>query len=139
MRQRTAILACLALLTAGCGGPRAALEIGSKEIPVDIVLGDQRAQALPPQPDVNPVPRGFPGFIQPPIPGIELGAPGPPQERAEPCPIASALDAALLVAREEAPKPPAPARYRYRNAGTLTIGEGAPVAYPPEMMRTVGA
>ncbi len=133
--RRGAGIAALALLLAACA-PGSGIEIGSKDVPVDIVLGDQRppVRALPP--GAGPV-TGFPGFIAPPVPRPDPGAPPPPAPPPQECPLASPFDAAKLVARKAAPAAPVPAAYLYRNAGTLKIGEGAATAYPPEQTRTV--
>jgi hypothetical protein len=126
------VVVAFALATAACS-PQAPLEVGSKQIPVDITLGEQGA-ARPP--GLNPSPGGFPGFIQPPVPRIEPGI-NPPALPSARCPVASPLDAAELVARQTAPLPPVAATYRFRNQGSFQIGDGARVAYPRITTRRV--
>ena len=131
MRRAALILAlALALAACGSGGP---IDIGSKQIPVDITLGES-AGARPPA--LNPAPIGFPGFLQPPIPRPEPGGPRlvPP---ARACPIANPLDASLLVARASAPLAPAEATYPFRNQGSFSVG-GVGTSYPSVTERTVG-
>jgi hypothetical protein len=136
IRIRTvAGIALLALSSAACAGPHAPLEIGSKDVPVDIVLGQQQ-QLIAPAPGSNPV-AGFPGFISPPIPIPEPGAPPPPAQPPQKCPLASPFDASKLVAYQTAPKPPVPATYVYRNNGMLKVGAGVATSFPPEQTRTV--
>lgn len=134
MRRPRAVAAVL-LVAAACGGPTVPLEVGGKEIPVDIVLGAQGSPP-PPPPALAPNP-GFPGFIQPPIPRIEPG-PQPTPAPLGACPAANPLDPAVLVARKQAPLPPVPATYSYRNRGTFQVGDGPEVAYPRTMTRAVG-
>jgi len=130
-----ALLAGLALATSACAGPRAPLEIDTKGIPVDIVLGRQDQPPYPP--NLNPGPAGFPGFIQPPIPRPQPGIQPPSPPPAEACPPASGLDSPLLAARLTAPLPPTEATYAFRNEGSFQVGEGAPSQYPPITRRTV--
>lgn len=131
-RQRTnriaAAAAVLALALSACGGPNIALEVGSKEIPVDIVFGGKRAAPPPPPAGADPGPIGFPGFIQPPPPRLEPGVPPVPGPPPPSCPIANPLDASLLVARLTA-QPPVPATYVYKNEGKLKAGD-ASTEYP---------
>lgn len=137
IRIRTsAIVATLALMGVACSGPADRIEVGSKDVPVDIVLGAPR-QIVPAQPPGSDPIGGFPGFISPPIPRPEPGAPPPPAPPPKPCPIADPLSAAKLVAREAAPIPPREGTYTYRNKGTLKVGAGAATAYPPAQLRTV--
>lgn len=137
MKVRTiGTIASIALLTTACAGPRDSVEIGSKDIAVDIVLGDQRPTPPPLPPGSGPV-GGFPGFIGPPVPRPEPGAPPPPPPPPEACPIADPNGASKLVALKRAPRPPVPATYRFRNEGAFTLGEGVEITYPPEQTRTV--
>ena len=135
MVKRVGLVAALALAVGACAGPSAPLEIGSKEIPVDITLGDQ-GQTPPPRPlGANPSPLAFPGFIQPPIPRPQPGL-TEPHPGVGACPLADPLDAALLVARRSAPALPAQGAYRFRNQGSFTV-DGVETAYPPTTKRTV--
>lgn len=129
-------VASITLLATGCAGPRNTIEIGSKDIPVDIVLGDQRLAPPPLPPGAGPS-DGFPGFLGPPAPRPDPGAPPTPAPPPEACPAADPLGAARLVAMKRAPLPPVPATYVFRNAGSFTIGDAAPISYPPEQTRTV--
>lgn len=137
-QRRLTAFAIIAMLTTACSGPRSTLEIGSKDIPVDIVLGDQNRQPPTAPPGAGPV-TGFPGFIGPPGPRPDPGAPPPPADPPQACPLANPLDASELVARKAAPKPPLPGTYRFRNVGTFANGGGVESAYPPEQVRTVEA
>ena len=137
MRARNVcMLVLIALLLSSCAGPRAGIEVGSKDVPVDIVLGDQRQAVPPPPPGSSPV-TGFPGFIEPPAPRPEPGAPPPPAPLPQACPLANPLEASKLVALKRAPKPPPAASYRYRNKGTIKVGAGVEQSYPPEATHTV--
>jgi hypothetical protein len=130
------IIVILTMMLGACAGPRSGIEVGSKDVAVDIVLGDQ-AQTLAPLPGGGSPVTGFPGFIAPPVPRPEPGAPPPPPPPPQACPLADPLDASKLVALKRAPRPPVPATYLYRNHGTLKVGDGAETAYPPEQTRTV--
>ena len=134
MTTRASLIACL-LAAVSCA-PSAPLEIGSKEIPVNITLGEQASVARPPA--LNPAPAAFPGFIQPPIPRVEPGLVPPPVEPGA-CPIANPLDAAELVARATAPLEPRPGTYAFRNTGEFTVGDAVPVPYPEISQRRVRA
>lgn len=127
--------AVLALALSACAGPRAPLQIDSKGIPVDIVLGEQDRPSYPP--NLNPGPVGFPGFLGPPIPRPKPGVQPPSPAPSEACPRANVFDSPLLVARLAAPEPPVEAAYSFRNEGSFQVGPGAPSAYPPITRRTV--
>jgi hypothetical protein len=126
----------VALGAAACSGPRAPLEVGSKEIAADILIGES-PDALPSRPPgANPGSFAFPGFLEPPIPRLEPGVVPPPQF-ARDCPIADPLDAALQVARASAPRPPKERPYAFRNTGWFQAGEGPRVDYPRVTERRV--
>lgn len=132
--KRATLCVALALALGACAGPRADLEVGSKEVAVDIVLG---AQTTPPAlpPDLTPNP-GFPGFIQPPLPRPDPGAPppvGPPQGA---CPTPHPLDPIARAAARTAPYAPAAGSYVYRNVGEFTL-DGQTIEYPRTMTRRV--
>lgn len=129
------LAAGLALVACACAGPRAPLEVGSKEIPIDVDFGRPDPPARPP--NLNPSPVGFPGFIEPPLPPVQPGGPLIPPPLAEACPRADPLSSPTLVARLTAPVPPVEATYVFRNAGSFQIGDGAEQSYPPTSERRV--
>jgi len=130
------MVAILALLASACSGPRAPLEVGSKEIAADILIGES-PDALPSRvPGSNPGSFAFPGFIEPPIPRLEPGVvPLPLPVRK--CPIADPLDAAVLVARASAPLPPKERVYAFRHTGWFQAGDGPRVDHPRVTERAV--
>jgi hypothetical protein len=136
MTRKVAAALTLVVFTGACAAPRAGLEVGSKDVPVNIVLGRQ-GDAVAPPPSFTPNP-GFPGFIQPPIPRPEPGAPPPAGPILGPCPLANPLDPSELVANRDAPYAPARGTYTYRNAGTLSVGD-VTTEYPDSMTRRVRA
>jgi hypothetical protein len=135
MKTRATMLLTLAMAGAACA-PSAPLEVGSRQIPVDITLGNQSGEVPPRPPGLNPAPIGLPGFIQPPVPRLQPGD-VPPPIKTGPCPIANPLDAAELVARQSAKFPPVETTYRFRNQGSFTVGDAVPVPYPDISERTV--
>lgn len=135
MTNRAIAFAVLMVTLAACSGPSSSIEVGSKDVSVDIIMGEQTRPVPPIAPGASPI-AGFPGFIAPPVPRLEPGAPPPPADPPQACPIANPLDAAKLVAMKAAPLPPVQARYTYRNEGTITA-EGVTTAYPPEQVREV--
>lgn len=135
--RRTVVAVVCAMAATACAGPGRSLEVGVKDVPVDIVLGAPQQSPVSPPLGAGPI-TGFPGFIAPPAP--DPGDHGgwvindPP---ASACPIGNPLDAAQLVARKEAPLPPVEQTYAYRNQGTLKVGDGATTVYPKAEKRTV--
>ncbi|MCA1840283.1 MAG: hypothetical protein ABR507_02320 [Actinomycetota bacterium] len=117
-------------------GPHIPVEIGTKEVAVDIVLGEQNKAEPPLGPsNINLSPLGFPGFIEPAIPRFGTGfvPPAPPPA----CPVADPQAPAELVAFDSAKKPPLDAVYPYRNSGFFrTQGKGTS-DYPPQITRRV--
>ena len=137
-RAKAIVLLALVLFLPACAGPRIPIQIGTKEIPVDIILGEQNKVELPLLPTgSNLSPIGFPGFIQPPIPRKNAGTGFVPPPPAPPCPLADPQAPAESVAHDSAPKPPRDASYPYRNSGFFrTEGKGTS-AYPPQIVRRV--
>lgn len=127
------------LLMVSCSGPQTPIEISTKEIPVDIVLGEQNKKELPaPPPGVNLTPIGFPGFIEPPPPRRGPQNPGfVPPPKAGPCPVANPADPADRPAQASAFKPPVPEPYAYRNQGYYETAGLGKIQYPEEIVRTV--
>ena len=136
MRKTLAFAVALAAVTSACAGPRAPLQIGSKDVAVDIVLGQRPAPLAPPS-GSSPT-AGFPGFIQPPVPRLQPGVPPPPVPPSPVCPEANPLAPTQIPADFSAPAP-ALATYQYRNKGQFTVGGGVAQSYPETMTRRVSA
>jgi hypothetical protein len=80
---------------------------------------------------------GFPGFIEPPVPRPAPGRPLPPRPPQAACPAAHPFDASLLVAPNNAPRPPREASYTFRNNGFVEVAGAGRIAYPSTTRRTV--
>ncbi|HVE92499.1 MAG TPA: hypothetical protein VNE62_09415 [Actinomycetota bacterium] len=136
-----ALAAAGALLASGCA--KSDFRVGTREFAQDIILGDQSKSPAPaPVPGSNPVPVGFPSFLQPVpprvlTPGALPVATRPPKLRG-PCPAADPNDAALLAAGNRSPLPPKAGSYTFRNApGGFTQTGAARTALPELSRRTV--
>lgn len=111
-----AVLPLLALLLAGCAGPRAPLNVGIKEVPGDVVLGGAKPQIkyVPIPPISLPVtPPGVSEFI---LPVDREPLPSP-----QACPSADPLQAPARQAVNTIAAPPPAGVYLFRNDGTFEL------------------
>ena len=125
--NRLPLLAGVLVLLAGCGSPERPLNLGFKEVPSDVVLGDQRSPTPAPSPTgAGPVALP-PSIVTLPPPPFELPPPGPEPSPAPPLPTAPACPQPDLLAApklEAAPtvgKPPVQAAYLFDNTGTYSV------------------
>lgn len=139
VRGPLAAVVVLALLASACGGPEDPFEVGTREFPVDILLGEQQTPAPPAPVRSNPTPVAFPGFVEPPAHRPEPGAP-PPVREGPPtadCPAAHPFEAALLAAGPFARQPPVVASYTFRNNGYLEVAGAERIDFPSRTTRAV--
>lgn len=128
------IFAALAVVAAGCAGPREPLEIGLKEIPSQVILGSQTEDApaavfVPPDAFPIRLPSVPAGVAEPPRPFTPTTTPAPPP----PCPSADPLSAPKVEALNGIFSPPVPSAYPFRNRGTFEIsGANAQKGVLPE-------
>ena len=146
MVRRSHLLCLLvaALLTAGCGGPETPLRLGFKEVPSDVVLGDQNPDAPPGPADSpqgeRPVQELPPSIVALPPPPFEARGRVPrPTPPAPACPAADPLQAPALEAPSHIEAPPAEAQYLFRNDGRFEVsGPNARRGrFPATSLRTV--
>jgi hypothetical protein len=136
---RLALVVTMALLAAGCAGPREKLEVGLKEFPSDVVLGAHKtAEApvfLPPDalPLVTPI---VPAGVGPTHALTPTSLPLPPP----PCPSADPLSAPKDPALTSVTQAPVAATYPFRNDGSFEIsGANAQKGLLPiSSSRTIG-
>lgn len=130
--MRRAVALALVLTAAACGGPKAGVEVGVKEINTDVLIGPQRPRVVPAPPAASPPrPSGFPGFVQPPV-TVLPPPPTPPPSCPQASPIAPIEQALTAVATV----PPPEASYAYRNTGTWSVGDRHG-AYPAVSTRSI--
>jgi hypothetical protein len=139
-KARVRVLVVLALLTAGCAGPRASLDFGAISVPTKVQFGANAQAALvtPPLP-----PRGLapPVFTTP--TGNVLFTTGtvsstPPAVPLGPCPPLSPLAVILAPAANNIAHPPVPATYHYRDDAAGTVNSH-PVVFPKSSTETIQA
>lgn len=128
-RPAVAVLAPLlaVALTAACGGPGRQLDVGFKEVPSNVVLGDQRSPApsAAPGPGLVPLPPP-PGVVSLPPPPLDLPDPlrpdpAPPLPPAPACPSPDLLAAPAVEAPANVGRAPTPAAYVFANRGTYSV------------------
>lgn len=135
----------LATLTGACGAPERPLTMGFKEIPSDVVLGNQTPSTAPPAGNVE----GNPGEALFPLPPSVIGLPPPsfefnPRpirfEPPDPCPAADPLRAPAIEAPAAIEAPPPDGLYRFRNKGSFEVSGANPSrgSFPPMTERLVG-
>ncbi|MDQ1446677.1 MAG: hypothetical protein QOI20_3141 [Acidimicrobiaceae bacterium] len=142
---RTAlVLACVSLAMSACAGPLTPLDIASKEVPIDVLLG-KRVQAVgeaPVPPLVIPRAAFEAGGVfsdEPaPVEGPKPTVAPPTQEAPSDCPEADPLQPPRLVARNQIDKPPVPATYVYRTEGKIAAAGGKLSILAPTSTITVG-
>lgn len=122
-RHRHLVAMAIAMATASCAGPLAPLEVGSKDVPIDLLLGAKvkKVAQAPLPPVLMPAPSYF--F---PSQGVSVTRPGTTTTTLPvdpgPCPKANPLDPPKLVAGNRVPAPPKAADFTYRTTGKLTSG-----------------
>jgi hypothetical protein len=122
----TKLLAVLVVFVA-CAGPRAPLEVGTKEFPVNILLGGSPAAPLEAPPATgtqDPPPLAFGGG-----PFITNG-PAPASPSVAACPDYHPFAAPKTVATNRVATAPVAGTYPFRNSGSA--------GYPPQTQRIVG-
>lgn len=142
-RPGMAGLLVVALLTAGCGAPPRPLSMGFKEIPSDVVLGDQTSSTLPgagddpAQPGLIALPPSIVSLPPPPFEDVRRPVSSPPAR--PPCPTADPLGAPELEAPSSIETPPADGTYFFRNLGTYDVSGANPRrgTFPATSFRTV--
>lgn len=142
-RVRLIVAVALAALTAGCGAPERPLRLGFKEVPSDVVLGDQKApvaQATAPdsrQDPLFPLPPSVVALPPPRFDDVRRPVVVPPP--APSCPTADPLQAPAREAPTTIDSPPADAVYLFRNSGTFDVSGARPRrgSFPPDSYRTV--
>lgn len=120
---RVSIAALAALfLVAACAGPRAPIDVGSKEVPIDLLLGAKVAKVaqapLPPL-EIPVTPQGLVTFR--PVPVLEPPAPAT-TEPPGPCPEMDPLAVPKKVATNNISAPPKPGTYTARTVGRFRVG-----------------
>lgn len=111
---------------AACGGPIAPIDVASKELPLDILLGKRvrTVAEAPVAPFVIPPAAFEPGGVF----AREPTTSGPPptlpfeEEVLSDCPARDLLKPPRLVARHIIERPPVKAQYLYRTVGELRVG-----------------
>lgn len=142
-RTRLALLALvLGVASAGCSAPERPLSLGFKEVPSDVVLGDQtRDTSAPSTSPVAPAARPLPPSIValPPPPFEIRRRPPPPPPVAAACPDTDPLRAPAVEAPAHIAAPPVDAQYLFRNKGTFEVsGANAQRGnFPATSLRTV--
>ena len=132
----------LLALTPACGGPERPLSMGFKEIPSDVVLGDQTSSTLPP----DEAETGAPAFAlppsivalpPPPFDDVRRPVPAPPVR--PPCPTADPLQAPSVEAPSTIDAPPVDGAYFFRNKGNYDVSGANPRrgSFPATSFRTV--
>lgn len=149
--QRNIRLLVLCLALTACAGPRAPLQVGVRELPSDVVLGDRSQHpAAPVSVPVPPVALPL-SPAQAPVVGLgPLSAPAPqdvtppepppaPAAHAASCNVGSPGPAKTLKVPDTVTRPPSAARYTYQARGgyTMSGANAAKVAFPDTMARTV--
>ena len=125
--NRLPLLAGALLLVAGCGSPERPLELGFKEVPSDVVLGDQRSPTPAPSPTGPAAVALPPSIVTLPPPPFALPPPGPepspppPLPSAPPCPKPDLLAAPAVEAESSVGKPPVQTAYLFDNVGTFSV------------------
>ena len=149
--NRVLLLMLAGALTAGCSGPDRPLQVGVKEVPSNVVLGDQSSPT--PAPVVQVTSGPAPVFALPPPPSVVTLPPPPlalpepdrpqappvPQPTAAACPAADPLEAPALEAPSDISARPARAQYLFRNTGSFeqSGADARRGSFPALSLRTV--
>ena len=145
------VLVLALALTAGCGGPDRPLEVSFKEVPSNVLLGDQTS----PEPEAPPAPPstdGLPIVVLPPpnvVPlppaPFEIPPPGrpfrppPPPPPAPVCRTANPLQGPAVEAPPSIELRPTAAQYLFRNDGSFKVSgaDAQEGTFPKTSLRTV--
>lgn len=121
MNRRLVVVMLMTLIaTTACQGPLAPLDIGSKEVPLDLLLGARRQVVAAPLPPIA-LPEDF--FRAPTrAPSVPIVI---PEEPLGPCPEADPLAVPKLIATNVVEKPPVEGTYLYRTEGKETTTTGS--------------
>jgi hypothetical protein len=106
----------------GCGGPIAPIDVGSKDVSVDLLLGAKvkRVAQAPVPPLVMPAPAGSDG---PGIAAARSSTPTPTEVTPLPaCPHVDPLRVPRLIAGNRVARPPKQGEFTYRTTGKLVTG-----------------
>lgn len=142
--RRLALLTLVVVLTGGCAGPERPLRLGFKEVPSDVVLGDQTKDDPPPESDpsdrdAGPVvlPPSIVTLPPPPFADVRRPPLQPPPGPA--CPTADPLKAPAVEAPSTIDVPPADGQYLFRNKGTFEVSgpDARRGSFPSTSLRTV--
>lgn len=146
--QRGAAVALLALALTACAGPKAPLQVGVRELPSDVVLGDRSQH--PAQPVSVPVPPVALPLSPAQVPVVGLAPAYSPDDGAAPppvpppappaaCDVGTPTAAKGLTVPDTVSRPPSAARYSYQARGgyEMSGANAAKVAFPDAMARTV--
>ena len=123
--RRAAAVAALALTAAACAGPEAPIDVGSKEVPIDLLLGakvKQVAQAPLPPLEIPVTPQGLISFRPNPLPPVPGGPGTTTTAKPLPCPEADPLAVPKRVAGNSVTSPPKPGTYTARTVGRMRVG-----------------
>lgn len=128
--QLVTALAVTAVLSTGCSGPAAPLDVGTQKIPLALALGELKARDQAPIGPLSdsPSPASAP-YYQPPVgqPLPIVSASGSPRIPVVPCPDFDPLAPVLGVGRVIS-SPPVPGSYPYR-AELTQLYAGKPSGY----------
>ena len=133
-----------ALLSGACGGPETPLKLGFKEVPSDVVLGDQSRDPQSSLVDSPPADRQLqelpPSIVAlPPPPFSPRGRTPRPSPPVPECPSADPLAAPAIEAPAAIEAPPSDGQYLFRNDGRFEVS-GANARrgrFPATSLRTV--
>ena len=148
MTRRTALTTGALLLLTACGSPNAAVDVGFKEVPSNVLLGapasptpmtratPQPGPVLAPPPSVISLP---PAPFAPLPPGGPL-PPAPPVPTGPACPVADPLAAPKVEAPTSITRPPAAAAYVFDNIGTFAVSgaDARSGTFPARSVRLFG-
>ncbi len=148
--MRSRLLLGVVLLLSACGAPDRPLDLGFKEVPSDVVLGDQSIPTPTARPSTGPVsvvPLPLPpSIVTLPPPPFEVPtsvgpppSPPPPLPAPPSCPPADPLAAPKLEAPATVARPPAMAAYLFDNVGTFSVSgaDARKGTFPTRTLRIV--
>ena len=146
-KQRAGLLLLVLSLTA-CAGPKAPLQVGVRELPSDVVLGDRSQH--PAEPVSVPVPPVALPLVPAQVPAVAFGpayeppagAPQPPPPAAPPtpsCSIGGPEPAKGFPVADTVKRPAGVARYAFDTQGSYEVSgaNAAKGAFPSVMVRSV--
>ncbi len=148
--MRPRLLLGVVLLLSACGAPDRPLDLGFKEVPSDVILGDQSTPTPSAQPSAAPVsvvPLPLPpSIVTLPPPPFEVPpsggpppSPPPPLPTPPACPSEDLLAAPKLEAPTTVSKPPVQAAYLFDNVGTFSVSgaDARKGSFPARTLRII--